>query len=182
MPEIYCSVDVEANGPIPGEYSLLSIGAAAFNEDGEMIDTFSVNLETLPGAKEHPRTMEWWSKQPQAWETCRQNLIDPKHGFSAWLKRLPGTPVFVGYPTGFDFTFVYWYLIKFTGYSPFRFVALDIKSYACAVLKTPFRQTVKRTMPKEWFPKNKHKHIALDDAIEQGQLFMNMRKANMMIN
>jgi len=37
----------------------------------------------------------------------------------------PGKPVFVGYPAGFDFLFVYWYLIRFTGESPFSFSALD---------------------------------------------------------
>ncbi len=31
----------------------------------------------------------------------------------AWVKSLPGTPVFVAYPAGFDFLFVYWYLIRF---------------------------------------------------------------------
>jgi hypothetical protein len=36
-----------------------------------------------------------------------------------WLKALPGKPVFVGYPSGFDFLFVYWYLIRFAGESPF---------------------------------------------------------------
>jgi len=42
-----------------------------------------------------------------------------------WLKALPGKPVFVGYPTGFDFLFVYWYLIRFAGESPFSFSALE---------------------------------------------------------
>jgi len=35
-----------------------------------------------------------------------------------WLKALPAKPVFVGYPAGFDFLFVYWYLIRFAGESP----------------------------------------------------------------
>ena len=32
--------------------------------------------------------------------------------YVAWLKGLPHKPVFVAYPAGFDFTFVYWYLIR----------------------------------------------------------------------
>jgi hypothetical protein len=71
--------------------------------------------------------------------------------------------------------FVYWYLIKFAGKSPFSFAALDIKSYAMAILGTMFKDTSKRKMPKEWFDDlPKHSHRPLDDAIEQGKLFLNI--------
>ncbi|MDO8494285.1 MAG: hypothetical protein Q7S68_03000 [Deltaproteobacteria bacterium] len=33
-------------------------------------------------------------------------------------------------------------------------------------------------MPKHWFDKLPHSHVALDDAIEQGALFCNMLAAN----
>ena len=79
--------------------------------------------------------------------------------------------MFVAYPAGFDFLFVYWYLIKFVGESPFSHSALDIKSFAMAVLKRDFRQSTKRNMPKRWFDDLPHSHIALDDAIEQGASF-----------
>ena len=95
-----------------------------------------------------------------------------------WLKTLPARLVFVAYPAGFDFTFVYWYLIRFTGESPFSFAALDMKSYAMALLKKPYRQTTKRNMPRSWFDPLPHTHRALDDAIEQGALFCNMLAAN----
>ena len=49
--------------------------------------------------------------------------------YAAWLKGLAGKPVFVAYPAGFDFLFVYWYLIRFAGESPFSFSAL--KSRCC---------------------------------------------------
>ena len=39
--DIYVSVDIEADGPIPGDFSMLSLGAVAFNDDGEEIDSFS---------------------------------------------------------------------------------------------------------------------------------------------
>ena len=94
--------------------------------------------------------------------------------YAAWVKGLQGRPVFVAYPAGFDFLFVYWYLIRFAGGSPFSFSALDIKSYAMAVLGTEFRETSKRNMPKRWFTDRPHTHKALDDAIGQGELFCNM--------
>ncbi|MEZ4308431.1 MAG: hypothetical protein R3F14_10345 [Polyangiaceae bacterium] len=93
--------------------------------------------------------------------------------------RLPGRPVFVGYPASYDFLFVYWYLIRFTGKSPFSFSALDIKSYAMALLKLPYRDSVKRNMPSHWFSKSPHTHVALDDALEQGHLFVTMLQENL---
>jgi hypothetical protein len=94
--------------------------------------------------------------------------------YVAWLKALPGKPVFVAYPAGFDFLFVYWYLIRFAGESPFSHSALDIKTYAMAILKTEYRAAVKRAMPRRWFDPQRHTHVALDDAIEQGALFCTM--------
>ena len=91
-----------------------------------------------------------------------------------WLKSLPGRPVFVAYPAGFDFMFVYWYLIRFTGESPFSHSALDIKTFAMAMLKQEYRRSTKRAMPRRWFDDLPHTHLALDDAIEQGALFCNM--------
>src|SRR5882757_55958 len=99
--------------------------------------------------------------------------------YVGWLKSLPGTPVFVGYPAGFDFLFVYWYLIRFAGESPFSFSALDIKTYAMALLKKDYRKSTKRAMPKNWFDTHPHNHIAIDDAIEQGALFCNMLAENL---
>jgi DNA polymerase III alpha subunit (gram-positive type) len=98
--------------------------------------------------------------------------------YVTWIKGLKGKPVFVAYPAGFDFLFVYWYLIRFVGESPFSHSALDVKSFAMAVLKTDYREATKRNMPKRWFDKLPHSHVALDDAIEQGALFCNMLKEN----
>ena len=176
-PGIYVSTDVEADGPVPGLNSMLSFGSAAFLADKTLVGTFSANLETLPEATSDPQTMEWWKTKPAAWKVCRENLQSPEKAmkdYVAWVKLLPGIPVFVGYPATFDFMFVYWYLIRFTGESPFSFSALDIKTLAMAILKTDFRKTVKKNMPKHWFDANPHPHMALEDAIEQGRLFCNM--------
>jgi hypothetical protein len=179
MDEIYISTDIEADGPIPGPHSMLSIGAAAYTADKMLLSTFSVNLETLPGAQPHPKTAAWWATQPEAWAACRKDPEPPELAmtrFASWIRTLEGNPVFVAYPAGFDFLFVYWYLMKFVGESPFSHSALDIKSFAMAVLKTNYRDSTKRNMPKRWFDDLPHTHIALSDAIEQGALFCNMLK------
>ncbi|MFD1369337.1 3'-5' exonuclease family protein [Actinoplanes sichuanensis] len=180
-PEIYVSTDIESDGPIPGPHSMLSFASAAFTADKTLLGTFTANLTTLPEAQGHPETMAWWASQPQAWEASRKDQQDPATAMTAyrtWLENLPGRPVFVGYPAAFDFMFVYWYLIRFTGTSPFSHSALDMKSYAMALLGTDFRATVKRTMPRSWFEESPHTHVALDDAIEQGNLFCAMLATN----
>lgn len=180
MTEIYVSTDVEADGPIPGPHSMLSFASAAYLTDKTLVGTFEANLELLPGAVGHPDTMEWWKGQPEAWAACRTNVRDPAlvmPDYVAWLKSLPGKPVFVGYPAAYDFMFVYWYLMKFAGESPFSHSALDIKTYAMAVLGTEYRKSVKQNMPKDWFDDLPHTHVALDDAKGQGALFCNMLAA-----
>jgi len=183
MKEIYVSTDIESDGPIPGPNSMLSFGSAAFTEDGQLVSTFSANLETLEGASGDPETMRWWATQPEAWANCRKDLQPPvaaMRKYVAWLKGLPGKPAFVGYPAGYDFLFIYWYLIRFARESPFSFSAIDIKTYAMAVLRKPYRESTKRNMPKRWFGKAPHTHVALDDAIEQGELFCAMLVENCM--
>lgn len=113
MDEIYVSTDIETDGPIPGPYSMLSLGSVALRADRTQVATFSVNLETLPGAATDPGYMRFWRQHPEAWREARRDPQPPEGAmlrYLDWLRALPGTPVFVAYPAGFDFTFVYWYL------------------------------------------------------------------------
>ena len=180
--EIYVSTDVEADGPIPGPNSMLSFASAAYAADKKLLGTFGANLETLPGASPDPKTAAWWATQPEAWAACRRDPRSPAvamREYADWLKALPGKPVFVGYPASFDFMFVNWYLMRFVGETPFGFSALDVKTYAMALLKADYHRTTKPRMPRRWFGPQPHTHIALDDAIEQGTLFCNMLAENL---
>jgi hypothetical protein len=181
--EIYVSTDIEADGPIPGPHSMLSFGSAAYLPDKTLVGTFTANLELLPEAIPHPKTMEFWKQNPEAWRAARVDCREPGEAMTsyvAWLKTLPGKPVFVSYPASFDFLFVYWYLMRFVGESPFSFAALDVKTFAMALMKCDYRSATKRNMPKRWFDDlPPHSHVALDDAIEQGGLFCNMLRESL---
>ncbi|MGP8329752.1 MAG: hypothetical protein ACT6FF_05495 [Methanosarcinaceae archaeon] len=175
--ELYISTDIEADGKIPGISSMLSFGSAAYTEKKRLLSTFSVNLMQLPDAHPDTNTMKWWKTHPNAWANCRKNLKDPSIAMKEyydWLVRFKEKVVFVGYPVAYDFMWVYWYLIKFVGKSPFSHSALDIKTMAMTVLKKPYRDSTKRNMPKRWFDNIPHTHDALSDAIEQGALFCNI--------
>ena len=180
--EVYVSTDIEADGPIPGANSMLSLGSVAFDDAGREIASFAINFETLPGAAGNPKTMAWWQTQPDAWAAARRDPVEPAAAmrrYLAWVESLPGTPVFAAYPLLFDMMFVYWYLIRFCGRSPFSHSDIDIKTLAYAATGSrSYRSATKRNMPRAWQPPwVRHSHVALEDAREQGLLFFNIRRA-----
>jgi hypothetical protein len=192
MSETYLSIDIEADGPVPGFNNMLSFGVAAFNlqadDPREPIATFARNLKTLdevtwPLNHASPDTMKWWGTQPEAWAACRKGAQAPgsaMRDFVRWCRQLPGKLIVVGYPVTFDFMFLYWYVMVYGvvvdgDRCPFGFSGMDIKTLAAAKLGKPFHRATKRNMPKRWFKgAPKHNHEALTDAIGQGILFINM--------
>ncbi len=182
MIETYVSVDIEADGPIPGDYSMMSLGAVAYDDRGGELGDFSVNLLPLPDAEQHPDTMAWWGTKPEAFEATQRHRIGPCLGmrdFAEWAGALTGKPVFVGYPASFDFMFTHWYLVHFGFDDPFGFNALDIKTYAMARMGCGFKATVKARMPKEWMADRDENmsHVAVEDARSQGGLFFKIRES-----
>jgi hypothetical protein len=181
--EIYISTDIEADGPIPGPHSMLTLASAVYRADKTLVSTYSANLALLPGAAPHPQTSVWWQQFPEAWAACRRDVRSPEQvmpEYLGWLKSLQGKPVFVGWPAAWDFMWVYWYLVRFTGERPFKENALDIRSYAMGMRKSEFRQTARSYLPRRWYDEGlPHTHVALDDAREQGALFCNMLGENL---
>jgi hypothetical protein len=184
--EIYVSTDVEADGPCPGLHSMLSFGMAAFTIDKHLIGTFCRNLELLEGAQPDPKTTQWWSRPGhiEAYHKSRIDLIPPSQAMAecrAWLHSFKafGRPIICGAPSGFDFTFVYYYFQRMLGESPIGFASLDLRSYAAAVMKQQYRKVGKKQYPPEWVDADlPHTHVALDDAIEQGCILINAMRAN----
>jgi hypothetical protein len=193
--EIYLSVDIEADGPIPGLSSMLSFGVAAFKLDApdpyKPLMTFSANLEALevshkddfPICGPDPDTMAWWAKQPEAWEACRKDPRDPAEvmpEFVRWVRGFKAKPVVIGYPITYDFMWLYWYTMALGGLHsgercPFGFSGMDLKTMAALKLDCDFLRATKRNMPRAWFKgAPKHDHVALTDAIGQGVMFVNM--------
>ena len=182
--EIYISTDIETDGPIPGIYSMISIGSVAMKKDGSIMDSFGANLSPMEGAREDEDTMKWWNQTEDrraALASTRVNSLNPAaamRNYSDWVSSLGGHPVFVGYPVGFDFMFVYWYLIRYTGHSPFSFSALDMKSYAMPILTNEYRHSSKKHMPRQWVGDEKElPHRAVEDARIQGEIFIRMRNS-----
>jgi hypothetical protein len=170
--------DIEADGKCPGLSSMLSFATAAFDIEKNLIGTFEANLELLEGAEPHPSTTEFWNDFPEEYKKTRVNVRDPLTAmteYKVWLDTLPGKPIFVGYPAAYDFKWIDYYTVKFLGDNPFSFSrCVDVKSYAWALMGKHFQSCSKRSMPKHWFDDLPHTHVAIDDAIEQGAMFINM--------
>ncbi|MFD8392546.1 3'-5' exoribonuclease domain-containing protein [Streptomyces sp. NPDC059680] len=97
--------------------------------------------------------------------------------FSAWVREVSAgaQPVMCGYPASYDWTFLYWYLIRFTGESPFGHSGcLDMKTLYATKAGLPLRAVAKGTMPRHLLSRRRHTHHALDDAIEQAELLANL--------
>lgn len=198
--EIFISIDVETTGLHPYNSSMISLGAIAFSENGEYLNSFDVNIKErkwwLPTFL-RPRnleTMVWWKTQPIAWEIATrwpQSMKIAMMNFRWWLLTMEKLVkekyevkkvklVFVAYPAGFDWPFVQDYLARTTRGSkldfPFDFYCLDIKSYAMAMLGITFSESRKRKYPKKYQSVNYQQHSAVADALEQGHMFMKMYK------
>ena len=82
----------------------------------------------------------------------------------------------VAFPVAYDAMWVQWYMPRFVGDDPFRRRAINIKTLTLAMVAmgAGYRATAKSSLPKHWRPPARHTHVAVEDAIEQGELFMNI--------
>ncbi|MEE9404483.1 MAG: hypothetical protein V3V20_06290 [Algisphaera sp.] len=178
MPELYICTSIEVDGPIPGPHSMLSLASAAYDTRQQLVSLFSINLQPLKKAQAHPDTLAHWKSMPEAWAVVTHEPETPHRAmleYIDWLDHLPAQKVLVAYPAARAFAFIEYYLFKFAGRSPFHKSALDLKSFAMAMLHRPYFQTKKRHMPDAWlFDSPPHTYVALDDAIAVGRLLGHM--------
>ena len=148
--DVFVSTDIEADGPVPGLNSMLSLGSVVYDEHGELLSTFSVNLETLPEAKPDPTTSAWWQERPEAWEQARKQAQPPQSAMTAyreWLRGLEGRPICVSWPASFDFAFVNYYLVRFTGEAPFSGEFTEVREQVLSVDPVPPSERVDGLTP-----------------------------------
>lgn len=183
-PSLYISVDIEADGPIPGPYSMLSLGASVAGvQDADGFRAADPEERTFY-RELRPISEEFVPEALAVSGLDRDRLADEgaepvraMREFTDWVREVgTGTqPVMCGYPASYDWTFLYWYLIRFTGSSPFGHSGcLDMKTLYATKAELPLRAVAKGTMPRELLSRRRHTHHALDDAIEQAELFTNL--------
>lgn len=166
--ECNISVDVEASGPIPGEYSMLSIGACVI---GDKDKKFYAELKPI-NKNFVKRALEVCKLSMEELEARGEEPGAAMRRFEAWLSNVSDNRrvVFCSFGT-FDWMFVKWYLIKFTGSGVFGPNGLDMKSYYAGMMGVGFTKARKKLLEQRFKPSTRHTHNALDDALEQSDIF-----------
>jgi DNA polymerase III alpha subunit (gram-positive type) len=168
--EVYICVDVETAGPIPPDYSLLSIGACTIFEPQS---SFYIELQPI-NAKLTPESAE---VHKLSLERLTVEGIPPAtalHRFEGWLAEQsapPKQPICVAFNAAFDWMFINYYFIHFLGYNPFGHAALDIKAFYMGQAGVPWAETSWRFISPQFTGETHLTHHALQDALDQAVLF-----------
>lgn len=183
--DAYFSADVETDGPIPGPYSMLSFAIVyAGSFDGKRFErpqnydrTFYKELKPISenyqdealqinGLDRSRLCKEGEAPATAMTEVCR------------WVINQAGQakPVLVAFPLSFDWTWLYWYFIQFSeDGSPFNHSrCFDIKTAWSVKSGIPIADSGRSRIDSLFLPEHQHTHHALDDAVEQAQIFANI--------
>ena len=178
MALIYLSVDVEASGPFPGLFSLVSIGAVPVVQgpDGWSVareHTYYVELKPMEGAGEleaatkiHGLTSEY----------LREHGLEPAEAMKSFgdyfrkLKRAHKKVTPAAWPSSFDAPYMGWYMQRFVGSNPLGWSAFDIPSYGMGLFRCHRGVLTQKMKAAGLFKANNpNQHHALADAVEQGE-------------
>jgi hypothetical protein len=180
--DVYFSADVETDGPIPGPFSILSFALVfAGTFDGERF------IQPQNYQQSFYRELRPISEDFQA-EALRVNGLDRDRlviegqrpevvmtEAARWIRKIvgQGKPILVAYPLSFDWSWLYWYFTKFsTDGSPFNHsLCFDIKTAFAVKAGIPISEAGKSQLLPSLRPQSRHTHHALDDAVEQAEIF-----------
>jgi ABC-type glycerol-3-phosphate transport system substrate-binding protein len=183
--DIYFSADVETDGPIPGQFSILSFALVqAGSFDGKLF-TAPKDYSQSFYRELRPIGTYWDADALRVNGLDRERLLRegelPKVAMTEaakWIKGIVGDakPVLVAYPLSFDWSWLYWYFTSFSEVgSPFNHsLCFDIKTAYAVKASVPISEAGKSKLLPSLRPQGPHTHHALDDAIEQAEIFANI--------
>jgi hypothetical protein len=154
-------VDVEADGPIPGDYSMVCFGAVDVSDPSR---TFYGKLQPISGVwipnalKVSGFSREETLKFPDPWETMNE--------FEKWLLEKKN-PMFIADNNGFDYMFICWYFWHFLGRNPFGHSSTNLGSLYKGLVKSVFKNF-------KYLRKTKHDHNPVNDAMGNVEAFHKM--------
>lgn len=172
LPELYVATDVEADGPIPGPYSMLSLGMAVAGRPDLRFYT-----EMKPISEQFvPKALEVAGLDRNRLLREAPDAADAIQAATKWVNGLRriGRPVFLAAPAVWDGMFVHWYFVRFTGKSPFGATGsgVDLRSYWMGKTGCQWADTrkgeIKKALGLHGLP---HTHHAGEDAAELAEVF-----------
>lgn len=159
----YIMVDIEADGVIPGDYSMIDIGAVPII-NGKIYGGFRSTLKPISD-KWNPEALaiSGFSRE----ETL--NFNDPLFvmtEFEDFVLQYD-RPMFISDNNGFDWMFVCWYFHHFLGRNPFGHSSTNLGSLYKGLTRN-LRNNFKRLR------KTKHTHNPFDDAMGNAEALIYM--------
>ena len=163
----YFMVDVEADGPIPGRYSMVSFGAIVV-EPG-LMRTFYGRLR--PISEEFVPEALAVSKLSREETLAFPDPGDVMREFAEWIEaNTTGRPIFVSDNNGFDWQFINWYFHAFLEKNPFGHSSMNLGSLYKGLVKDT-KQNFKHLR------RSKHTHNPVDDARGNAEALLHLRDA-----
>jgi DNA polymerase III epsilon subunit-like protein len=156
-------IDIESDGPIPGDYSMISIGAVVVEES--LDKTFYAELRPISD-KWLPEALAvsgFSREETQKFEPAEVVM----HKFLKWIQCVSSSPRFISDNNGFDWQFINWYFIHFLNQNPFGFSSANLGSLYKGMVKDTSKNF-------KHLRKTKHTHNALDDAIGNAEALLQM--------
>lgn len=181
---VFISVDVEASGPLPAFFDLLSIGAVPVRvQDGRGVveEERGIYLELKPlHGTADPGAMR--VNKLDLDRLAREGLppVEAARRFAEWTRTVadPGEEVvFVGYCANFDWAYVNDLFHRAGIENPFGYKALDLRSLALGLLGLPWEELRQsQILPRlDLVPlADDEAHHALADARHQAQMLVRL--------
>jgi hypothetical protein len=167
----YVMVDIEADGPIPGDFSMVSLGAIIVEPALER--TFYGQLRPI-SERFVPEALSVSGHSRE--ETL--GFPEPKlvmERFRDWLlKECPQRRIFISDNNGFDWQFVNWYFHHFLGVNPFGFSSQNLGSLYKGLVKDTFQRF-------KHLRKTRHTHHPVDDARGNAEALLAMKDMGLKI-
>jgi DNA polymerase III epsilon subunit-like protein len=162
----YIMVDIESDGPIPGDYSMISFGAVLVNE--ALDKTFYGKIKPISDAfiPEALAVSGFTREETLAFDEPKKVMSD----FRDWLSETcKDRPIFISDNNGFDWMFVCWYFHHFLGENPFGFSSQNLGSLYKGLVKDTFRNF-------KHLRQTKHTHNPVDDAKGNAEALLTMKQ------
>ncbi|MDX1957920.1 MAG: 3'-5' exoribonuclease [Leptospiraceae bacterium] len=161
----YIMVDIESDGPIPGKYSMISLGAVVV--DTELNKRFLENIK--PISEEYIPEALKISGYSRVETLSFHDPKDVMQDFTGWIeKNSNDKPMFISDNNGFDWMFVCWYFHYFIGSNPFGYSSTNLGSLYKGLVKDTFQNF-------KHLRKTKHTHNPLDDAMGNAEALLYMK-------
>lgn len=165
---VFISVDIESDGPIPGDYSMLSLGACVV---GNADQTFYIELKPI-SSKFQNEALEVSGLNRRGLERSGVDPIHALRSFESWINEVAAgrKPVFLANNAGFDWMFVCWYFWHFLERNPFGHSSCDIRSYAMGAFGAAWEESSLKKLPTSIGFSEALSHNALEDALAQAPI------------